>query len=207
MELLGVLCAREHHPAFTVGLLGLPITSPKAPREKRLPQSLRQSRFKLPRGPPVDTRNRAGNRALGDSASVLHGSGQETISIPCHPPSIPTPQVDLDEPPSQRSSVPIQSDVNHFFRVVIKQSSSHLLRFLRSNAQRIQINQSLDDPSLSQRGGPFCGWTALHIAAFKGDIQMAQILLDHGAKVNQPASLQTEVSRALLVSDSTSNEK
>lgn len=82
----------------------------------------------------------------------------------------------------------------NFFHIVINQTASNLKRFLRTNASQIHINETIMDKKLAKPNGPFCGWGAIHIAAFRGDIEMISLLIDHGAEINLKASLQSEVS-------------
>ena len=79
------------------------------------------------------------------------------------------------------------------FKIVIEKSGQDLLRFLKTNLDKVNLSEYLMDVKMEQKGGPFIGWTPLHIASWRGDVEIIKILLSNGVNVNQKASIQTEV--------------
>jgi hypothetical protein len=53
------------------------------------------------------------------------------------------------------------------------------------------LGQSIFTP-LQERGGPFDGWAAIHLAAWRGDVEIVQTLIENGADLSLNA-LQNEV--------------
>ena len=191
MEFLAQVC-EGHHPLFAGALFG--VSPQQKPRPRGPPPHKKtlkaKPRYKLRGKPTRRTRD-----AVADAQTVQPPEKIEPIAMPSDPPDVPESRVVevLIDPVPPAEPTSLAQLMKKFFRIVAKQDASNLSRFMRTNANQVNINECLSDTEFEEPCGPFRGWSALHVAAFRGDVDLAQALLDAGADVNLPASIQTEV--------------
>jgi hypothetical protein len=208
----------EHHRAFQSLLFGESGVIPKPVQQKRVKTSKRTvPKLKLQPRPvlqrktqrkPVKTIKQSNNSPSESPKPVQNDAIEPEQVFPIYSaPESPIKQPEVDELPFVAESQPIEvatvesvtesSTVTNLLRqlyvITTKQSVKDLERFLRTNATKININEFMTDPKLECRGGPFLGWTASHIASWRGDLEMIKVLVAHGANINLLSSLQREV--------------
>ena len=206
MEFLSSVCDAQH-PSF-YQLLGFPVPPKKKtlvkPTRKRV---LNKRVYKLPTQPITKRNNqkkqiKQSNNVKKDIIQQLDVKEVEENRIQIeeivedsNQIEIVTEKVDVVEELSSISMSEISRErtQKNFFRLAIEKTASDMKRFLRTNVSQIDINEALMDISMQKPIGPFCGWSALHIAAFRGDLDLIKLLLEHGAEINMKATLQSEV--------------
>ena len=204
MDFLRAVCD-NHHDNF-YALMGL---TPKKRVKKVLPKpkkKVTQKRYKLntrsihrkpvqknsrPNPPPAAPVESSNNE-------IKVSIKEELIESPAEAAPLETEQETSISPLSPKevpgvAAVAASRVQKNFFHIVCHQTTSNLKRFLRTNSGQIEINSPLLDKKSEKKGGPFCGWTALHIASFRGLLDMISLLFEYGANVNEKASLQSEV--------------
>lgn len=210
MDFLSVVCS-DHHNNFHA-LLGVkPVHNKRKPKATGKNLSKRKTiqkpirRYKLPSNQKITKKKQQPNRNKNEKNTSEVQTDKETDNVE----QIKTIETIKTEPNVKETieeSVDIMEIVEdnnqndshsraqkNFFHIVLNQTASNLKRFLRTNKSQVDINQTISDKKLEKKGGPFCGWGAIHVAAFRGDIEMISLLLDNGADINLKASLQSEV--------------